>query len=120
MTPASAPSTTRAAKNCTRAAARGPGARLPPEGLGEPPPGLERVAELLVTGGVVSAGQEQGVAVDRARVSVVLEQAEPDLLVVRVVALLHRGQSQRLHERSAVVAAVEVGARPRDTLLGLE
>src|SRR6185295_16234795 len=61
-------------------------------GLGEASVALLRVAELLVAGGVVGAGEQQGVAVGRAGVAVVLEQAEADLLVVGVVAFLDGGE----------------------------
>src|SRR5262249_49257859 len=66
--------------------------RLDAEGLGEAPVGLEGIAVLHVTGGVMSAGQQQGVAIMGAGVPVVLQEAERDLLVVGVVAFLHRRQ----------------------------
>src|SRR5262245_42105353 len=74
----------------------------------EAPVGFERIAEFLVAGRVMGARHQQRVTLARLAVSVVLQQAEPDLLVVRIVAFLHRSQRQRLDQRAAIVAGGEI------------
>src|ERR687892_141773 len=58
------------------------------EGFGEAAIALEWIAVLAMPGGVLGAGQQQPVAVGGPAVAVVFEEAEPQLLVVRVVTEL--------------------------------
>src|SRR5688572_9966516 len=80
---------------------------------------LQRVAVLLVTGGVMRARQQERLAVALGITLVVVQQAERDLLVVRVVAVLERVERELTHECIAVVATREVRARPRHALIRL-
>src|SRR5512143_2106553 len=80
-----------------------------PERVGVAPPGVEVAAVLAMAGGVLGRGEQQAVAVGRGAVAVVVEQADPQLLVVRVVAGLGRADRQGLHQRGAVRAGAQVG-----------
>src|SRR5688500_8415812 len=88
-----------------------------PESSAIPAVRFQRVAGLLVPRRVVRAREQQRLAIALRVALVVVEQAERDLLVVRVVAVLERVQGELAHQRLAVVAAREVGARPRHTLV---
>ena len=71
-------------------------------------------------GGVLGAGQQQPFAVVGLRVQVVLQQAEPQLLVVRVVAQLRGAVGERLDEGGAVEAGLEVERGEVDRLIGAQ
>src|SRR3984893_777283 len=83
-----------------------------PEGVRVAPPRVEVAAVLAVPRGVLGRGEQQAVAVGRGGVAVVVEQADPQLLVVRVVARLGRADREGLHQRGAVRAGAQVGRGP--------
>src|SRR5262249_12562850 len=64
------------------------------EGLGEAAIALERIAILAMAGGVLGAGQQQTLAIVGLGAEIALQRAEPQLLVVRIVAGLARGGGQ--------------------------
>ena len=78
------------------------------EGLGEATVALEMVAVLAVAGRVLGAGQQQAVAVGGLAAAVVLQQAEPELLIVRVIADDDGAVGQRPQQRCPVEAGLEV------------
>src|SRR5207249_11817673 len=80
--------------------------------LREPTIGFERVAELLVSGRVVRTREQQRVAVVSGAARPVLDEAQADLLVVGIVAFLHRADRQGRDEGRAIVAGIEIGAGP--------
>src|SRR5262245_3194249 len=90
------------------------------EGVGVAPPGVEVAAILPMAGGVLGRGEQQAVAIARGGVAVVVEQADAQLLVVRVVARLHRAHREGLHQRAAVGAGAQVRGRPVHGLEGAE
>src|SRR5438034_1382667 len=55
---------------------------------------------------------KEAVAILRRAVRVVLEQADPQLLIVRVVPHLGRGGGQFLHEGAAIMPGLQVGGGP--------
>src|SRR5262249_17167585 len=67
--------------------------------LAEAAAAVERVAVLAMPRGVMGGGQQQAAALGIAVLAVVLEHAERDLLVVRVVAQPRTGERQRAHQR---------------------
>src|SRR5438034_2255959 len=87
-----------------------------PERFREPPIRLKVIAVLPVAAGVLGLREEEAVAIARGRVRVVLEETGAQLLVVRVVAGLGGGGGERLDERRAVEAGLEVGGGPVDGL----
>src|SRR5437867_8889011 len=93
---------------------------LDPHRLSEASVALEVVAVFTVTGGMFGLRQQQSVAVMRTRLRVVLEQRQPELLVVRIVADLDSGGRERLDQRRSIVSGGEVGRGERDGLVGLE
>src|SRR5262245_40212177 len=108
----SPPRMTRSIIGCAR-----PGSVLAePERFEIPTVRLEGVAVLLMPRRVLGTGEQEPLAVAVGIPAVVVEQAEGDLLVVRVVAVLDGGERERAHQPAAVVAAVEIGARPRHAL----
>src|SRR5262245_56307922 len=90
------------------------------EGLGEAAIALERVAVLAMAGGVLGAGQQQALAIVRLGGEIALERAEPQLLVVRIVAGLACGGGQGLHQRRALEARLEIGGGEIHPLVGPE
>src|SRR5438128_7587655 len=103
-----------------RAPAASRSARIDAHRFREAPVAFEMVAVLAMAGGVLGLRQQQSVAAMRARLGVVLEQREPQLLVVRVVADLDGGARERLDQRRAIVTAGEIGRGERDRLVGPE
>src|SRR5262245_13845006 len=91
-----------------------------PEGLGKAAVGLQRVAVLSVPRGVLGAGQEQSLPIAGGAVTVVLQEAETQLLVVRIIAELAGGGGQQLDERGPVEAGLQIGRREVDRLVGPE
>src|ERR1043166_6457410 len=81
-----------------------PSGACEPEGVRVAPPRVEGAAVLAVTRGVLGRGEQQAVTVRRGAVAVVVEQADPQLLVVRVVARLGRADREGLHQRGAAKA----------------
>src|SRR6267142_6799197 len=103
-----------------RSASEPASAAVEPAGLFEPPVALQRVAVLAMPGGVLGGGQQQAIAVAGLGVEVVLQQAEPELLVVRVVAELGGAVGQRLDERGAVEAGFEIEGGEVHRLVGAQ
>src|SRR5882762_8810315 len=91
--------------------------KLEPERLGEAAIRLEVIAVLAMPGRVLGARQQQAVPVGGPRLQIVLEQAEPQLLVVRIVADLAGRRGQRLDQGRAVGARLQIGRREPDRLL---
>src|SRR5207249_286344 len=72
------------------------------ERFGEAAIRLEMIAVLAVPGRVLRAGEQQTLAIGRPALQVILDQAESELLVVRIVAGLRRRGRQRLHQQRAI------------------
>src|SRR5438105_1864538 len=87
---------------------RAEGMRSDGHRFAEAPEALEVVAVLPMPRGVLGLRQQEAVAVVRLRLRVVLQQAGRELLVVRVVADFRARAGQRLDQRCAGVAPVEV------------
>ncbi len=51
-----------------------------------------------MTGRVVCTGHQQVILVRSRAVQIILDHAQANLLVVRIVALLHRAHGQGLHQ----------------------
>ena len=75
------------------------------------------VAVLAMPGRVLGAREQQAVPVGGPRLPIVLEEAEPQLLVVGIVADLADRRGQRLDQDRAVGARLQIGRRERDRLL---
>src|SRR6266850_1318195 len=103
-----------------RSASEPASAAVEPEGLLEAPVALQRVAVLAMPGGVLGARQQQALAVVGLRVQVVLQQAEPQLLVVRVVPQLGGAVGERLDERGAIEAGLQIEGREIHRLVGTQ
>src|SRR6266566_2785075 len=91
-----------------------------PEGLRVAAPRIKVAAVLAMPGGVLGRGEEQAVALLRGGVAVVVEQADAQLLVVRVIARLGRAHREGLEQRRAVRAVAEVGGDPVHGLEGAQ
>src|SRR5262245_63468123 len=65
-----------------------PSVLVEPQRLEIPPVRLQRVAVLLVSGGVLGAGEQEQLAITVRVAPIVLQQAKGDLLVVGIVAVL--------------------------------
>ena len=92
--------------------------RLQVERLHKAVVGFLRIAVFHMTGRVVRAGHQQVILVGRRAVQVILNHAQANLLVVRVVALLYRAHGQGLHQGMRIVAPRQIGPRPGDALVG--
>src|SRR5438309_11858014 len=91
--------------------------KLEAERLGEAAIRLEVIAVLAMPGRVLGAREQQAVPVGGPRLPIVLEEAEPQLLVVGIVADLADRRGQRLDQDRAVGARLQIGRRERDRLL---
>src|SRR5438876_12413400 len=76
------------------------------------------VAVLAVARRVLGVRQQQTVPIVRARLFVVLEKAEPELLIVRVVADFRGSARQSSDQRRPVVPSAEIRRGQRDGLVG--
>src|SRR5438876_1321784 len=94
--------------------------RVQSQRLGEAPVGLQGVAVLAVAGGVLGARQEQPIAVGGPGVEKVLQQAEPQLLVVGIVPELAGRGGQHLHQRGTIEARLQIGRSEGNCIGGPE
>src|SRR3569623_1376895 len=77
------------------------------ERLAEAAAAVQRIAVLAMARRVMRRRHQQAVTVGIAVAAVILEQAERDLLVVRIVAEPRAGHRQRLHQELGIVAGLE-------------